>query len=66
MDMRGIPAMRNCLRDLDQVAREIYYALSFLPESHAARANLQLALRNLGVTGPEDVGLSRSVLKRRE
>ena len=51
--------------DVEQAAREIYYAMSFMRPSHPSRANLQSALRVLGVSGPHDVGLNNSVLKDR-
>lgn len=50
---------------IEQGARNIYYGMSFLPEDHPARANLKLALEELGINRPKDVGLSDSVLKGR-
>ena len=53
------------IQDVEQVAREIYYAMSFLEYSHPARANLNQALQLIGVRTPEDVGLSNQVLVSR-
>ena len=60
-----IKKLEEQARELEQVAREIYYAQSFLPLGHPARANLKAALRILGVVNPHDVGLSISVLDPR-
>lgn len=49
--------------DLEQVAREIYYAMA-QENLDAARANLEMALQILGVRGPRDIGLSESVMTR--
>jgi len=52
--------------DIEQVAREIYYAMTYLPDSSPARANLNQALILLGIKNPKQIGLSDSVLTRRE
>jgi len=57
-------ALKQTVNEIEQVAREIYYALSFLEETHPSRANLVAALRIIGVNKPADVGLSNSVLYR--
>lgn len=52
---------RRCkaiLEDVENCARNIYYAMSYLPNDSKARANLQVALDMLGVKSPQDVGLS--------
>jgi len=59
--MKVINELHN---NLEQAAREIYYAMTFLNPSNPARANLNLALKCLQVSGPEDVGLSKSILTR--
>jgi hypothetical protein len=51
--------------DCKQAAREIFYAMSFIELNNPARANLQQALKHLGVHEPKDVGLSNSVLRKR-
>lgn len=50
--------------DSEQVAREIYYAISQLPVNHPAEANLKQALMLLGANKPEDVNLSSNALSR--
>jgi hypothetical protein len=60
-----IPALENALEEAKQAGREIYYAMTFLPPRHSARANLEAALSCLGIRKPGDVGLSESVLTRR-
>lgn len=55
--------LSDVINQLEQAAREIYYAATFLESGHPARANLKLALEALGVTKPSDVGLSDSVLR---
>lgn len=59
-------ALQSIASETEQAAREIYYAMSFLPVGHPARANLNLALDSLGVFNPEQVGLSRQVLKPKD
>lgn len=51
---------------LTDIARDIYYAKSLLPKGHPAEANLDDALGRLGVKSPREVGLSNSVLEKRQ
>ncbi len=53
------------IRKMNECAREIFYAMSFLENDHPARANLLQALKSLGVDKPALVGLSDSVLEYR-
>lgn len=53
------------VEDVEQAAREMFYALSQLEDSHPATANIKMALRILKLENPEHLGLSRSVLKKR-
>lgn len=52
----------NIKSDAEQAGREIYYAISFLDNTHPARANLKRALELLGIHSPHQVGLSNNVL----
>jgi len=49
---------------IEDVAREIYYALTYMSPDNPGRANLEHALRRLGVANPEDVGLSNSLVHK--
>ena len=60
-----LQSVTTARHELEQVGREIYYAISHLPERHPARANLNMALRHLGIDKPSDVGLSSSILRRK-
>jgi hypothetical protein len=51
-------------QEVEQAGREIFYAISFLPVNHPSRANLESALKYIGVLNPKQVGLSDSVLTR--
>lgn len=57
--------LKEILADSEQVAREIYYAMSQIPDNNTGMANLKIALRLLGVNEPKDVGLSNSVLVKK-
>ena len=59
----AINDLKQATADVEDAARNIYYALSFLGPNHRARSNLELALTLLGIKEPEDVGLSDSVLR---
>lgn len=50
---------------IDAAIRNIYYAMSFLQDNHPAMANLKLSLEELGNVSPEQVGLSKNVLRKR-
>jgi hypothetical protein len=63
MNFRTIEMLEMAKSNSEQVAREIYYAMSFLDYTHPARANLKVALSYLGAETPDIVGLSNSVLK---
>lgn len=54
--------LTEVINDTKQVGREIYYAMSFLDNTHPSRANLTQALKLLGINGPQDVDLSDRVL----
>jgi hypothetical protein len=61
-EMSGIKsALLECAAKTEQAAREIYYAKKLLGLHHPAHANLNLALEQLEVTSPSDVGLSTKV-----
>ena len=56
-----LKAVRQLESNLEQVAREIYYAMSLV----GPQENLLQALKLLGVVSPRDVGLSESVRRLR-
>jgi len=59
--------LNQVISDLEQVGREIYYALAQIKEKNPAEpaiSNLNLALKLLGISRPEDVGLSSSLFKK--
>jgi len=64
MDINLIYRLRKAIEETEDAGREIYYAMTFLEQTNPARANLNLALKYLGITKPEDVGLSNTVLTR--
>lgn len=66
MKYKLITELKTASEVVEQIAKEIYYAMSFLPIGHPSRANLNLALDEMGITNPEQVGLSRAVLVYRE
>jgi hypothetical protein len=59
-----IKKLQEAQADIEQVVREIYYALSYLEDSNPARANLKQALNLLGIKSPREVGLGNSILTR--
>ncbi len=50
--------LTSVMNDIEQAAREIYYAMTFIPYNSSARVHLKLTLKYLGVERPADVGLS--------
>lgn len=64
MNNKLIELIQTANREIEQVAREIYYAMSYLPHNHPARVNLNQALKILGISSPRDVELSYSILSR--
>ena len=50
--------------DIEQAAREIYYAIKLYEQNENGRINLEIALKLLGVGSPKDVGLSDRVLDK--
>lgn len=60
-----IAALDLIKMEIEQAGREIYYAMTFLDNNHPARTNLKQALKSLGIQKPGQVGLSDSVLTRR-
>jgi hypothetical protein len=60
----SINKLNQIIKETEQAAREIYYAMTYLEDAHPARANLEIALLRLGVTSPKQVGLSLRVLTK--
>ena len=56
--------LQQVIWDTEQSAREIYYAMRFIPENSPAIANLNRALELLGISNPKQIGLSKSVLEK--
>lgn len=61
-----ITELIKAMEDTEQVAREIYYALSLMGKNSPGAANLFVALKLIGAENPESVGLSKNVLNREQ
>lgn len=61
-----IELLNKIENNIENAGRNIYYAMSFLENNSPARANLEIALDELGIKSPREVGLSNSVLEKKK